>query len=851
LPDPIRNEGRLQHGRRKLDPRLAYLAGLSLATLRKLQRDELRALAEVVQGIATVRKPRDDADDLQRFREERHRLKAKLFAPLTAGLASPGSQPPEPAEEPLFSVFISSEGSQSELAELGVGPRTRSAEVHTAFLPASRLAAVQDCPGIGFVELARPWFQHLDEAIPAAQINDLHAAHPAMDGSGVIIGIIDNAIDFHHADFRKSDGSTRLLHLWDQTLAPVAGEGGPPVAPALPGFMPQGQTSYGVEYDAAALDRELAASASPGALAYRIVRHAPALLPQDADRNHGTSVAGCAAGNGRSNGRVGAAPGSSLIFVSPLGYDAGAGLVADNVAVLDGCAYIFARAAQARKPCVINISMGDNQGPHDGTTQGERFLDNLLALPGRAITLSAGNATNTRAHASGQIVQGAHAVLELEYQPGATNSDAVEIWYDGPDRLLVRVVPPSGSPVIGPLQPGTREAQVPVGNGVTVTVDSVLQDPRNRDNCISIIIAVPSGAEVPPGSWRIELIGASVVNGTFHAWLDRNNRGRCGWQNFLDDGQLTVGVPASARRPITVGNHTKSVPPLAGLQTGRGPTRDGRTKPEIAAVGTRVSAPAAQDRNGPLGQPPFVDVSGTSISAPIVAGACALLFQHRGMVATCAELKHLLTEAAGNAGIGAVPHHALGFGYLQARTAMELPDPSVDVWLRKDEEDTGDEPFTGGGVASSPDIEILDSDGIAAADPRHDPGARFSAVVRVTARNRGAHAARNVTVYLYWADPATDEAFPAAWKQCGIYTRPPGSIVESNRVVLPVLGPGAAQPVPFAWAPPDPVGSRHGDGRFRLLARVKHELDAAKLPADEAAAAASNNLALLDVRVRR
>ena len=37
-------------------------------------------------------------------------------------------------------------------------------------------------------------------------------------GKGVIIAIIDSGIDYAHPDFCNSDGSTRILELWDQTL---------------------------------------------------------------------------------------------------------------------------------------------------------------------------------------------------------------------------------------------------------------------------------------------------------------------------------------------------------------------------------------------------------------------------------------------------------------------------------------------------------------------------------------------------------------------------------------------------------------------------------------------------------
>jgi Subtilase family len=863
---------RIGKARTKLDPRLAYLLSLPPTKLQRLKQEEDAALAKVAELIA-AQDPRKPARDVDSAARHRRVPEDSLFAPLTAGVYIPRStkrgkraiDDPAGLGEPYFSVFILSDASGSDLKRLGAVVRCQSCDVFTAFVSRSTLQLLERSAGVRFIELARLWFYDLNVAIPFTQINTLHSAMPAVNGTGVIVGVVDSPFDYYHPDFRTAAGLTRTRFLWDQSLVPQAGEAGPPIAPALPGFTPGGGATYGVEYNQATIDAELAAFAPPATPAYQTVRHAPpAAALINGTTGHGTFVTGCAAGNSLGNatggvaGVIGGAPGSTIIFVRPLG-NAGIALAADNVAALDAFSYIFARAAQAGLPCVVNMSASDNQGPHDGTTLGEQFLDGLLTVPGRAITLSSGNSTGSNAHAAGTVPAGGTSNLVLNYAAIGLNvpnvSDDIEIWYDGHDRFSVTVTSPTAV-VIGPVAAGAAVAPVAVG-GVTVTVTSTINDPRNGDNLISIIITVPAGQQIPLGNWTIALTGTTVINGTFNAWVDRNNRFLSGWQApFVQENQLTLGVPSTARRVITVGNHDKTAPtPAVSGSSGLGPTRDGRIKPEIATVGTNVTATRPRNMNGPIAgvgaQALYSAVSGTSFSSPIVAGACALLFQCRGAGATWADLKQILTDTAGTLGIAPVPGNAFGFGFLQMGAACARPATNVDVWLRDDVGDTGTEPFVGPVTWLCPDIAILDTAGVPVANPTFSAVARFNNIIRVTVRNRGTQTARNVDVFLYWGDPATNIPFPAEWRSTGIFTGTPGFASLGNLIVIPQVASGASTNVDFAWAPPAPGSNLRGDDHFCLLARLEHDADPSNIGAGGfTVVTASNNIGLHNVHVQ-
>ena len=43
--------------------------------------------------------------------------------------------------------------------------------------------------------------------------------YPELSGKGVVLGIADTGIDYTHPVFRRRDGSSRILAIWDQTAA--------------------------------------------------------------------------------------------------------------------------------------------------------------------------------------------------------------------------------------------------------------------------------------------------------------------------------------------------------------------------------------------------------------------------------------------------------------------------------------------------------------------------------------------------------------------------------------------------------------------------------------------------------
>ncbi|MCF6300699.1 MAG: S8 family serine peptidase [Proteobacteria bacterium] len=98
-----------------------------------------------------------------------------------------------------------------------------------------------------------------------------------------------------------------------------------------------------------------------------------------------------------------------------------------------------------------------------------------------------------------------------------------------------------------------------------------------------------------------------------------------------DDGPVnTIISPGNAKNVLTVGalNHGNSAV-VAGFSN-RGPTDDGRLKPDISATGSGIESARGNTNNSNIldTTPQRITKSGTSMSTPITAGATALLRQY-------------------------------------------------------------------------------------------------------------------------------------------------------------------------------------------------------------------------------
>lgn len=516
----------------------------------------------------------------------------------------------------------------------------------SATIPIAALAKLQDMPGIAYIHrsepltFARPKAQHALSTKPQSRAVSDQASHALHgDGADIIIGIIDvGGFDFAHEDFADGNGGTRFSVIWDQ--------GGDFRSP--PGSRGRNKFDYGSELTQTMMNAAMQAQAAGGLPAVMLERQS-----QMSEASHATHVTSIAAGN------QGLCPKAEIAGVLISIPNEGAPLevrrttFSDSTRIIHAVEYLLEYAERKNKPIAINISLGTNGGPHDGCSGVNRWLDALLSSPGRAIALAAGNAGQERGvdeddmgyvmgriHASGQVpARGLNVDIEWNVVGGRIedfSENELEIWYGAQDRITVMLKPPGAQEWLK-VSPGEFIENRLLPSGTRVSMYNELYHPTNGANYTAIYLTPNyqrnSLRGVAGGIWRVRLVGDEIRDGNFHCWIERDDvfelqpgetTRRFYFPSFFSESSNTdshsISSLACGHRVIAVANLDEAKQ-VMNISSSQGPTRDGRTKPDIAAPGTDIIAAKGFTQDDDH----WVGMTGTSMASPYVTGVMGLM----------------------------------------------------------------------------------------------------------------------------------------------------------------------------------------------------------------------------------
>lgn len=523
-------------------------------------------------------------------------LQAEEEQRIKSGILSNGFE----EESGTWEVIVKYHGNIEELREM-----TKSMDIlinDYAIIRATKeqLEEISSQEQIEFMEMPKGLQYDVYREKQASCILPVMAGTENLSGKGVLVAVIDSGIDYLLRDFRNEEGS-RILYLWDQTLEPDSET--------------DGEFSIGIEFNKTDIDRAIAASGMvSGRPNYSAARE---MVPSVDNSGHGTAVAGIAAGSSPALLYRGVAPESGLIIVKLRGQRQNEPLTTD---LMRAITYVFRKAQELRRPVVMNLSIGDTYGSHDGTSLLERFINSVCENGRSVICIGAGNEAAANGHTS--FVPENEESIELAIAERETGMN-VQIWKNYVDVCEIIIEAPNGERYNVDLQ---RRGMQEWSTGNTQLLIYVAPPKPFSVNEEIFFDFIPVGEYIDSGIWTFVVIPVGISQHDYHMFLPGSVIRNFGTRFLRPSPELTMTIPAFARGALTVGAYdivTNSYADFSGRDRVLGDESriffSTDSKPDIAAPGVGVRAPVAGGG--------YASFTGTSFATPLVTGSVALMME--------------------------------------------------------------------------------------------------------------------------------------------------------------------------------------------------------------------------------
>lgn len=460
------------------------------------------------------------------------------------------------------------------------------------------------------------------------------------DGTGVIVGLFDVGVDPNHINFQDADGNSRVkLYL---------------------------------QYSGT--------SSSP--TIYNTPTRIAAATTDDNTESHGTHVAGIMTGSYNKTSATlskdysGVAPGAEIVMAGGPGY---------TIQLSDAVRRIAQYAQQQGKPCVINLSFGDNMGPHDGSDPLAKTLNDIANNYDAVICMSSGNEGEDPISVIGQFPDDNPVVGTLIIAGSKKPTDAtvfqgfgdIQVWgqdetpfevtldvvaISDPDNVLYSYKVPVGR--AGYTYTGTRINSYVTTSSATLKKDEAgfkayytnsymggvcgVNPSNNRYYAQLTCFLEPISALIGGRNYvRITVKGTpgkkvffynngtdSYMVSSAYSSIAFGNRGR---DYFLNpDGNGTNSNMGSGPNTICVGSYVSRDGSIGDISSfsSWGETPDGRILPDVCTPGQVIVSSRNTYATSGYSNSGYVKVGsktyywtpmqGTSMASPHMAGICAL-----------------------------------------------------------------------------------------------------------------------------------------------------------------------------------------------------------------------------------
>ncbi|MGL4106938.1 S8 family peptidase [Clostridium sp. LP20] len=420
-----------------------------------------------------------------------------------------------------------------------------------------------------------------------------------LTGEGTIVALIGTGIDYISETFMDENGMTRIEGIWDQTILSKEDNRHP-------------NTAYGSYYTRDKINEAIRVHRNGGD-PYSIV-------PSKDDTGYGTSMASVIGGDNKKLNFKGMSPKCSFIVVKlieaqNLKKRYGIEIPIYNLtSIIISLKFLYEYGIERRKPLSIYFPLETNSGNHKGSGLLEEYIESIAMSMGIVVISGTGNEGANGGHTFGVInAEGEMKTIQLDVDKPQKYLET-EIWIDVPNIMTLEVISPSGeSTGRSPTLLKTSGSYNYIFEDTRVTIKYFMPELTSGDELIRIIFE-----NIVPGIWQFRLTGRLISDGIFNAWLPQKGitLGETRFRPFDPYGTSTN--PSNSRYLVSAAAYNQMNNNIVNF-SGVASLDDYIDRIDVAAPGVKVLTVTKNNK--------LTSVSGTAVSAAVVTGVCALLFE--------------------------------------------------------------------------------------------------------------------------------------------------------------------------------------------------------------------------------